>query len=69
LSWPSFSVSAGESGTLTEPGDLGYWVGFRIVKSYYGHATDKGEALRDIIEMKDAKGFIAKSAWRPGHGQ
>jgi hypothetical protein len=55
-----------DNGTLTEPGDLGYWVGYRIVKSYYDHAVDKREALRDIIEMKDAKGFLARSGWRPG---
>ena len=50
-----------DNGTLTEPGDLGYWVGYRIVKSYYDHAVDKREALRDIIEMKDAKAFLARS--------
>lgn len=54
------------NGTLTEPGDLGYWVGYRIVKSYYQHARDKRAALRDILEMNDAKAFLAKSGWRPG---
>jgi hypothetical protein len=29
------------NGTLTKPGDLGYWVGYRVAKSYYQHATDK----------------------------
>jgi hypothetical protein len=52
--------------TLTKPGDLGYWVGYRIVKSYYEHAADKRRALRDIIEMKDPKAFLAKSGWYPG---
>jgi uncharacterized protein YjaZ len=56
-----------DNGTLTDPGDLGYWVGYRIVKSYYGHAADKNAALRDIIEMKDAKVFLAGSGWRPGN--
>lgn len=55
-----------DNGTLTEPGDLGYWVGYRIVKFYYDHALDKREALRDIIEMKDAKAFLARSRWHPG---
>jgi uncharacterized protein YjaZ len=55
-----------DNGTLTEPGDLGYWVGYRIVKSYYDDAVDKREALRDIIEMKDSKAFLAKSGWHPG---
>jgi uncharacterized protein YjaZ len=55
-----------DNGSLTKPGDLGYWVGYRIVKSYYDHAADKGKAVRDIIEMKDAKGFLAASGWHPG---
>jgi hypothetical protein len=54
------------NGTLTKPGDLGYWVGYRIAKSYYQHATDKRHALRDILEMSDAKAFLAKSGWHPG---
>jgi hypothetical protein len=54
------------NGTLTKPGDLGYWVGYRIAKSYYQHATDKRRALRDILEMSDAKAFLARSGWRPG---
>lgn len=54
------------NGTLTTPGDLGYWVGYRIVKSYYQHASDKRKAVREIIEMTDAKAFLAKSGWYPG---
>ena len=47
-------------------GDLGYWVGYRIVKSYYHHADDKSQALRDIFEMTDPSTFLAESGWRPG---
>jgi hypothetical protein len=54
------------NGTLTRPGDLGYWVGYRIVKSYYEHAADKQQALRDILQMKDAGAFLAGSGWQPG---
>jgi uncharacterized protein YjaZ len=54
------------NGTLTEPGDLGYWVGYRIAKSYYEHARDKRQALRDILQMADAKALLARSGWRPG---
>lgn len=57
------------NGTLTQPGDLGYWVGYRIVKSYYDHARDKRRALREIFEMDDAKAFLAKSRWHPGMPQ
>ena len=55
-----------DNGTLTEPADLGYWVGYRIVKFYYTHARDKQRALRDILEMKDPKDFLGKSGWSPG---
>jgi len=54
------------NGTLEKPGDLGYWVGYRIVKSYYQHAADKRRAIRDILEMSAPKAFLAKSGWHPG---
>jgi hypothetical protein len=54
------------NGTLSKPGDIGYWVGYRIVKSYYEHAADKRRALREILDMKDPKVFLAKSGWYPG---
>lgn len=55
-----------DNSTLEKPGDLGYWVGCRIVKAYYQRASDKRQALRDILEMTDAKDFLAKSGWSPG---
>ena len=54
------------NGTLTTPGDLGYWVGYRIIKSYYQHASDKRQALRQILEMTDPKAFLADSGWYQG---
>jgi uncharacterized protein YjaZ len=54
------------NGTMTRPGDLGYRVGYRIVKSYYRHAHDKRQALRDILQMHDARAFLAHSGWYPG---
>lgn len=52
-------------GTPAWPGDLGYWVGYRIVKAYYAQARDKRQALRDIYAMPDPKAFVAKSGWTP----
>ncbi|WP_430538765.1 DUF2268 domain-containing putative Zn-dependent protease [Lysobacter capsici] len=49
-----------------EPYDLGYWVGYRIVKAYYLQAKDRKAALKDIIELDDPKAFLAKSGWTPG---
>ena len=52
--------------TAETPGDLGYWVGYRIAKAYYRNAPDKRQALREILEMSDAKDFLARSGWYPG---
>jgi hypothetical protein len=54
------------NGTPEKPGDLGYWVGYRIVEAYYQQATDKRQALREILELTDSKAFLAKSGWYPG---
>lgn len=53
-------------GTKETPGDLGYWVGYRICKSYYLNARDKRQALRDIIELSDVRAILDKSGWEPG---
>lgn len=53
-------------GTAERPGDLGYWVGYRIAKAYYRQAKDKRAAVREIIEVQDPKAFLAKSGWKPG---
>jgi len=55
-----------DNSTAETPGDLGYWVGYRIVKAYYQHAPDKRRALREILQVTDPKAFLAKSGWRPG---
>jgi len=55
-----------DNSTLQQPADLGYWVGYRIAKSYYQHAPDKPQALRDLLETSDAKAVLARSGWYPG---
>lgn len=52
--------------TLETPGDIGYWVGYRIVKCYYERARDKRRAFREILEMTDPKVILEKSGWYPG---
>lgn len=49
-----------------EPYDLGYWVGYRIVKAYYQQADDKRKAVKRIIEMDDPEAFLEESGWTPG---
>lgn len=55
-----------DNATFEKPGNLGYWVGYRIAKSYYQHAADPRSALREILDMNDPKAFLAKSGWYPG---
>lgn len=55
-----------DNSTMEKGNDLGYWVGYRIVKAYYQRAADKRQAVREILEMSDAKAFLAKSGWHPG---
>jgi hypothetical protein len=52
-------------GDAAHPSDLGYWVGYRIVKAFYAHASDKHAALKEIFEMPDPKAFLARSGWTP----
>lgn len=55
-----------DNSTVEKPGDLGYWVGYRIVKAYYQRTPDKRQALREILRMRDPEAFFAASGWEPG---
>lgn len=48
------------------PNDLGYWMGYKIAKAYYDKMIDKGQAISDIITMKDAKKFLEASGYNGG---
>jgi uncharacterized protein YjaZ len=45
------------------PVDLGYWIGYRIVQSYYDNAADKRQAVVDILNLTDFAGFLAASGY------
>lgn len=53
-------------GTPQKPGDLGYWVGYRIAKAYYQHATDKRAALAAVLALHDPRAILPRSGWKPG---
>jgi hypothetical protein len=53
-------------GTPDKPGDLGYWVGYRIVKAYYRRAHDKRAALATILALKDPRDILGQSHFKPG---
>jgi len=47
------------------PKDMGYYIGYKICEAYYKKVTDKKQAIKDIIEVTDARSFLKKS----GYGQ
>lgn len=52
--------------TADDVGQLGYWVGYRVASAYYRRASDRRAAVREMIEMTDARAFLATSGWSPG---
>jgi hypothetical protein len=49
--------------TPDRPGDLGYYVGYRICASYYDLMSDKVKAVFDIVEMGDGRAFLDSSGY------
>ncbi len=47
----------------SRPKDLGYWMGYKIVKAYYDKASDKEQAVYDILNITDFDNFLAKSGY------
>lgn len=45
------------------PGDLGYFVGYRIAQAYYLQAADKSAAVRDLIAQRDPTQLLARSGY------
>jgi hypothetical protein len=52
--------------TADRPGDLGYFIGYQIARAYYDHASNKRDALRQIIEVRDGVAFLAASGYDGG---
>ncbi len=53
------------AGTNEWPGDLGYWVGYRIAKSFYDRSPDKRAAVRAMLKSTDERAFLKASGWTP----
>lgn len=45
------------------PADLGYWMGYKIVRAYYDRAEDKRQAIRDILTIEDFEAFLERSGY------
>lgn len=51
------------SATGERPGDLGYFIGYRICEAYYRSVADATQAVKEIIEMRDARAFLTGSGY------
>jgi len=56
-------IANGRQETPEKPCDLGYYVGYRIVQAYYQQAADKKQALADILNIRSAPDFLARSGY------
>jgi hypothetical protein len=51
------------SKTEGRPNDLGYWMGYQIVKSYYDNSIDKLQAIDDIMHIRNFEKFLLQSKY------
>ncbi|UYZ57852.1 DUF2268 domain-containing protein [Hymenobacter latericus] len=56
-------IANGRQETPEKPCDLGYYVGYKICQAYYNKAADKKKAVADILNIRDAKAFLAASGY------
>jgi hypothetical protein len=53
------------AGTPSRPGDLGYYIGYRIAQAYYEAAVDKREAIRYMLALEEYAQLLELSGY-PG---
>ncbi len=49
--------------TASRPGDLGYFIGYRIAESYYDPRADKRQAVHDLIHASNATLILLASGY------
>ena len=49
--------------SIDKPGDLGYFMGYKIAKAYYEKAKDKKRAIRDILAVTDYRKLLEASGY------
>lgn len=45
------------------PGDLGYYIGYKICESYYKNSENKKQAIKEMLDITDYDAFLAKSGY------
>jgi hypothetical protein len=54
---------AAKGAPLEHPADLGYYIGYKICRSYFDRASDKTKAVKDILEIRDFDQFYHESGY------
>ncbi|MDR3716200.1 MAG: DUF2268 domain-containing putative Zn-dependent protease [Puia sp.] len=50
-------------GSLERPGDLGYYIGYKITEAYYRRSRDKARAIKEILNITDFDAFLKESGY------
>lgn len=45
------------------PNDLGYWIGYKIIESYFNKQKDKQKAIQALLNIKDPLQFLKESGF------
>ncbi|CAD5291883.1 MULTISPECIES: DUF2268 domain-containing putative Zn-dependent protease [unclassified Imperialibacter] len=45
------------------PDDLGYWMGYQIVKAYYDKSEEEKKAVKEILTIRNFERFVEKSGY------
>jgi len=53
------------SQTKPRPGDLGYFVGYKICEAYIDKSQDKLAAIRELLTRTDAEKIVEESGYDP----
>ncbi len=53
------------SNAKNRPADMGYYIGYKICEAYYSKHSNKKQAIRDILNIKDFEKFLKDSAYAP----
>ncbi|RKR05350.1 putative Zn-dependent protease DUF2268 [Flavobacterium sp. 90] len=53
----------GTSNKDDRPNDLGYWIGYKIIESYFNKQKDKQKAIQEIMNINDPMQFLKESGF------
>lgn len=56
-------IANSSQATADNPPDQGYWIGYQICRAYYEKATDKKQAIAELLNIKDYRQFLEQSGW------